>query len=180
MSDSEWHPSACILCECNCGIEIRLGADGHTFERIRGDKAHPASQGYTCEKALRLNHYQNGGDRLLAPLRKRPDGSFEEIDWETAIREIADRFAAVRDAHGGESIFYYGGGGQGNHLGGGYSGATLRALKDAGFSLILDDFGSTARCSAAACAPTSSIARWHCSWARTHGRATAFRVPAPR
>ena len=128
MSDSEWHPSACILCECNCGIEIRLGADGHTFERIRGDKAHPASQGYTCEKALRLNHYQNGGDRLLSPLRRRPDGTFEEIDWETAIREIADRFAAVRDAHGGESIFYYGGGGQGNHLGGGYSGATLRAL----------------------------------------------------
>ena len=20
-----WHPTACILCECNCGIEIRLG-----------------------------------------------------------------------------------------------------------------------------------------------------------
>ncbi len=128
MSDSEWHPSACILCECNCGIEIRLGADGHTFERIRGDKAHPASQGYTCEKALRLNHYQNGSKRVLSPLRRRPDGTFEEIDWATAIREVAERFAAVRDTHGGETIFYYGGGGQGNHLGGGYSGATLRAL----------------------------------------------------
>ena len=33
-----------------------------------------------------------------------------------------------RDEHGGESIFYYGGGGQGNHLGGAYSGAFLRAL----------------------------------------------------
>ncbi|MGB8858276.1 MAG: molybdopterin-dependent oxidoreductase [Ilumatobacteraceae bacterium] len=128
MNDSEWHPSACILCECNCGIEIRLGDGGHTFERIRGDKAHPASQGYTCEKALRLDHYQNGTRRLTSPLRRRPDGTFEEIDWETAIREVAAGFAAVRDAHGGESIFYYGGGGQGNHLGGGYSGATLRAL----------------------------------------------------
>ena len=63
-----WHKTACILCECNCGVEIRLGADGHTFERIRGDKDHPASQGYTCEKALRLDHYQNGrGERVLQP-----------------------------------------------------------------------------------------------------------------
>lgn len=128
MTSNEWQPSACILCECNCGIEIRLGEDGRTFDRIRGDKAHPASQGYTCEKALRLDHYQNGTDRLLSPLRRRADGTFEEIDWDTAISEVAQRFAAVRDQFGGESIFYYGGGGQGNHLGGGYSGATLRAL----------------------------------------------------
>src|SRR5262249_14935612 len=35
---------------------------------------------------------------------------------------------AIRDAHGGEAILYYGGGGQGNHLGGSYSGAFLRAI----------------------------------------------------
>ena len=64
----------------------------------------------------------------MSPLRRRPDGTFEEIDWDTAIREVADRLAAVRDAHGGESIVYYGGGGQGNHLGGAYGSATLKAL----------------------------------------------------
>ncbi|MEM8707762.1 MAG: molybdopterin dinucleotide binding domain-containing protein, partial [Actinomycetota bacterium] len=37
-------------------------------------------------------------------------------------------FAKVRDEHGGETIFYYGGGGQGNHLPGGYAGATRKAL----------------------------------------------------
>src|SRR5436190_20546817 len=126
---SAWNPTACILCECNCGIEIRLGADGRTFERTRGDKAHPASKGYTCEKALRLDYYQNGrGERLLSPLRRRVDGTVEEIDWDTAIREVAGRVAAVRDTHGGESIVYYGGGGQGNHLGGAYGSATLKAL----------------------------------------------------
>ena len=82
----EWKQTACILCECNCGIEVRLGGDdGRRFERIRGDKAHPASAGYTCEKALRLDHYQNGRDRLTSPLRRRADGTFEEIDWDTAI-----------------------------------------------------------------------------------------------
>ena len=126
---AEWHQTACILCECNCGVEIRLGGDGRTFERVRGDKAHPASKGYTCEKALRLDYYQNGrGERLLSPLRRRPDGTYEEIDWDTAIREVAERLAAVRDTYGGEAIVSYGGGGQGNHLGGVYGSATLAAL----------------------------------------------------
>jgi anaerobic selenocysteine-containing dehydrogenase len=123
---ARWHSTACILCECNCGIEVQL--DDRRLAGIRGDRAHPASQGYTCNKALRLDHYQNGRDRLTSPLRRRPDGSFEEVDWETAIAEVAARLAAVRDEHGGETIFYYGGGGQGNHLGGAYSRAVLTAL----------------------------------------------------
>ena len=50
----EWKSSACILCECNCGILVKLGGEGgRRFEQIRGDKAHPASKGYTCQKALR-------------------------------------------------------------------------------------------------------------------------------
>ena len=125
---SEWKSTACILCECNCGIEVQLGGeDGRHLVQVRGDDAHPVSQGYACEKPARLDYYQNGPHRLTKPLRRRADGSFEEIDWDTAIREVAARFAAVRDAHGGESIFYYGGGGQGNHLPGAYGGAT-RAL----------------------------------------------------
>jgi formate dehydrogenase len=126
MSATDWKQTACILCECNCGIEVQL--EGRSLAKIRGDKAHPASQGYTCNKAMRLDHYQNGRDRLTSPLRRRADGSFEEISWETAVAEVAARFAAVRDEFGGETIFYYGGGGQGNHLGGAYAGSLLRAL----------------------------------------------------
>jgi len=128
-SGSEWKSTACILCECNCGIEVQLGGpDGRRLVRVRGDDAHPISQGYACEKPSRLDFYQNGPHRLTKPLRRRADGTFEEIDWETAIREVAERFAAVRDAHGGESIFYYGGGGQGNHLPGAYGRATRSVL----------------------------------------------------
>jgi formate dehydrogenase len=125
-TEHDWQPTACILCSINCGIEVRL--DGRRIERVRGDKSHPASQGYTCEKALRLDHYQNSRDRLTSPLRRRPDGTFEEIDWDTAITEVAARLDAVRSAHGAESIFFYGGGGQGNHLGGAYGNATRAAI----------------------------------------------------
>ena len=124
-----WRPTACILCECNCGLEVELGgSDGRRFVRFRGDRAHPASRGYACEKPHRLDYYQNQRDRITAPLRRRADGSFEQIDWETAIAEVAARLACTRDEHGGETIFYYGGGGQGNHLPGAYATATRRAL----------------------------------------------------
>jgi anaerobic selenocysteine-containing dehydrogenase len=123
---NEWKSTACILCECNCGIVVQV--EDRKLARIRGDKEHPGSQGYTCNKALRLDHYQNNRARLTAPMRRRADGTFEEIDWDTAIVEIAEGFKQIRDSYGGDKIFYYGGGGQGNHLGGAYSGAFLKAL----------------------------------------------------
>ena len=126
---TDWQPTACILCSINCGIEVQVGgADERRFVKVRGDKAHPSSKGYLCQKASRLDHYQNGKDRLTSPLRRRPDGSFEEIDWDTAIGEIAERLGGIRDTHGGDKIFYYGGGGQGNHLPGVYAGSTLASL----------------------------------------------------
>jgi len=123
---TNWQPTACILCECNCGLEVEVA--GRRLARIRGDKAHPASAGYTCEKPLRLDHYQNAPDRLTSPMRRRADGTFEAVDWDTALSEIAARLLAVRDAHGGPSIFFYGGGGQGNHLGGVYMRSLMGAL----------------------------------------------------
>jgi anaerobic selenocysteine-containing dehydrogenase len=123
---SAWKQTACILCSINCGIEVQLA--GRRLARIRGDRAHPTSQGYTCEKPARLDHYQNGRHRLTSPLRRRADGSFEAVDWDTAVRGVAGALAAVRDRFGGESILYYGGGGQGNHLPGAYARATRAAL----------------------------------------------------
>ncbi|OYN78977.1 molybdopterin-dependent oxidoreductase [Mycolicibacterium sphagni] len=123
---ADWQPTACILCECNCGIVVQT--EGRTLARIRGDKDNPASQGYTCNKALRLDHYQNNRARLTSPMRRRADGSYEEIDWDTAITEIAAGFRRIADTHGGDKIFYYGGGGQGNHLGGAYSSSFLKLL----------------------------------------------------
>lgn len=129
MANKEWKPTACILCECNCGLEVQLGGDdGRQLIRFRGDKAHPTSQGYACEKPHRLDLYQNGPHRLLHPQRRKPDGTYETISWDTAISEVAARFAKVRDTWGGETIFYYGGGGQGNHLPGAYASATRRVL----------------------------------------------------
>lgn len=124
-----WRKTACILCENNCGIEVELGgADGRRFVRTRGDRDHPSSAGYACEKPHRLDYYQSFPERLTTPLRRNAAGELEPTDWDSALSEIASRLAGIRDTHGGESIFYYGGGGQGNHLPGAYATATRRVL----------------------------------------------------
>lgn len=122
----DWKKTACILCSVNCGLEVQTSDDRIT--RIRGDKANPVSQGYLCEKSQRMDHYQNGADRIDSPMRRRADGSYERIDWATAIAEIAAKLKRIRDEHGGDTIFYYGGGSQGNHLGATYADNTLKAL----------------------------------------------------
>ncbi len=129
MSNSDsvaWKKTACIICALNCGLEVQT--EGRRIIRIRADKAHPISHGYLCEKAQRMDYYQNGADRLSSPMRRRSDGEYEAIDWDTAIREIAAKFSELKTKHGGESILYYGGGSQGNHLGGTYADSTIKAL----------------------------------------------------
>jgi anaerobic selenocysteine-containing dehydrogenase len=128
-TDPIWKENACGLCYANCGVLVQTGGeDGRQILRVKGDKNHPVSRGYTCNKALKLNYHVHGRDRLTSPLRRREDGTFEEIDWDTAISEIATKMAAIRDEHGGDKIFRYGGGGQGNHLGGSYFTSVMAAL----------------------------------------------------
>ena len=54
-----WQPSACILCECNCGVEIRLGDDGDV-------RAHPRRQGPPGVEGL---HVREGVAAGLLPER---------------------------------------------------------------------------------------------------------------
>ena len=121
-----WKKTACIICSLNCGLEIKT--EGGRITKMKGDKSHPISQGYICEKSQRMDFYQNGADRIDSPKRRRPDGSYENIDWDTAITEIAQKLSTIKNKYGGESIFYYGGGSQGNHLGGTYADSTIKAL----------------------------------------------------
>ena len=118
MAHDSWKATACILCECNCGLEVELGGqDDRHLVRLRGDKRHPASRGYACEKAHRLDHYQHGRDRLTSPLRRRPDGTFEEISWDEVLDTIASELTRVKDEYGNEAIWYhYGSGSTGGNI----------------------------------------------------------------
>jgi anaerobic selenocysteine-containing dehydrogenase len=127
VSASKQDVTACILCSRNCGLSVEI--EDNQFKKIKGDDQHPFSQGYICQKAARLQHYQKHADRLTRPLKRQPDGSFEEISWDQAIQEIADQLVHIRDTFGGTAFASVGGGGQGNHLGAAYGRQLLYAMK---------------------------------------------------
>ncbi|MCY6411123.1 molybdopterin-dependent oxidoreductase [Acinetobacter sp. VNH17] len=119
--------TACILCSRNCGLSVEI--ENNQFKKIKGDDQHPFSQGYICQKAARLQHYQQHADRLTSPLKRQADGSFKEVSWEQAIQEIADQLVHIRNSYGGTAFASVGGGGQGNHLGAAYGRQLLYAMK---------------------------------------------------
>jgi len=103
--------------------------EGRRFKRIKGDENHPLTKGYLCQKAARLDHYQNHGDRLQTPLKREADGRFAAVSWDDALADIAQRLRAIRDKWGGKAFATAGGGGQGNHLGGAYLAQIRTAMK---------------------------------------------------
>ncbi|TFH24657.1 MAG: hypothetical protein E4H03_03025 [Myxococcales bacterium] len=112
--DGENLPTVCVLCSHNCGIRVDV-ADGK-ITAISADHENPITHGYICNKAVTCDKYAHHDQRVEYPMRRRSDGTFERIDWDTAISEISAKMKAIRDEHGGRSLAVCGGGGQANHL----------------------------------------------------------------
>jgi anaerobic selenocysteine-containing dehydrogenase len=109
----EWKKTSCVLCFCNCGLEVQT--EGSRIVKVRADKDNPRSRGYVCRKGMSIAHFQNDPERLKHPL-KRVGDRFERISWEQALDEIAARLKAIVGEHGPRSLAYVGGGGQGCHF----------------------------------------------------------------
>ncbi|GAA1575411.1 molybdopterin-dependent oxidoreductase [Actinomadura kijaniata] len=95
----------CRICEPLCGLTVTV-EDGRAA-RIRPDREHPLSKGFACPKGIAMSEIQNDPDRVLHPLRRRGDGTFERVSWDEALNDIARRLNALRRDHGGESIGWY-------------------------------------------------------------------------
>lgn len=94
----------CHICEANCGILVEL--DGRRVVSIKGNKDNALSRGYICPKATAIADLQDDPDRLRKPVKRTADG-WQEIEWDTAYREIAARLVEV-DPDGSASAFYRG------------------------------------------------------------------------
>jgi anaerobic selenocysteine-containing dehydrogenase len=95
---------ACHLCEAMCGVAITV--EGGAIAAIRGDPEDPLSRGHICPKALGLKDVHEDPDRLRRPLVRRGD-RWEELGWDQALDEAAQRLAAVRDRHGKSALAFY-------------------------------------------------------------------------
>ena len=182
-----WHPTACILCECNCGVEIRLGADGRTLRTDPRRQGPPGVEGLhvregaaprllpersrraAAEPAAPPTRRHLRGDRLghRHPRGRRPAGRGARHP-----RRRVDRLLRRRRAGQPSRRRLRRGDAQGARRPVPAPTPSRRRRPARCWSW--------ARCSARRCAATSSTARSRSSSARTRGSPTASPTPAPR
>src|SRR5947207_11605236 len=74
--------------------------------RLRPDREHVATRGYSCPKGIAFNQLTHDPDRILHPM-KRVGDDWERISWAQAIGEIAEKLGRIRAAHGPDAIAAY-------------------------------------------------------------------------
>lgn len=98
-------PTYCRICESLCGMVAEV--DDGRLVSLRPDKDHPLSAGFACQKGIAFTEVVNDPDRVTAPLRRRPDGSFEEVSWDDALADIAKRLSEIHRRHGSQAVGWY-------------------------------------------------------------------------
>ncbi|MEM8750941.1 MAG: nitrate reductase [Pseudomonadota bacterium] len=92
--------TTCPYCGVGCGIIATPKPDG--FLAIEGDPDHPANFGRLCSKGSALGETVSLDGRLLQPhVHGKP------ATWDSALREVASRFAKTIEEHGPDSVAFY-------------------------------------------------------------------------
>src|SRR5277367_6713985 len=83
-------------CPDTCSMVVTV--DNGRAVRLRGDKDHPFTQGFLCQKVTRyLDRVYHDG-RLRYPMKRsgpKGTGQFTRIGWDEAIAAIAQHFRAI-------------------------------------------------------------------------------------
>lgn len=90
--------SVCPYCAVGCGQRIYVKDNKVTH--IEGDPDSPISRGRLCPKGAASEQLVNTPSRQKTVLYRRPRGTdWEELDLDTAMDMIADRFLEARANH---------------------------------------------------------------------------------
>jgi formate dehydrogenase major subunit len=95
--------STCPYCAVGCGTIIYTIGDKAKnvtaqVVHVEGDPDHPTNRGTLCPKGSSLQQEIMNDRRLLKPLVRRPGGTdWEDISWDQALTEIAQKVKKTRD-----------------------------------------------------------------------------------
>src|ERR1700751_2114234 len=95
--------STCPYCAVSCGVIIHTIGDKAKnvtpqVVHVEGDPDHPINRGTLCPKGSSLMQDILNERRLVKPQVRRPGGTdWEEISWDDAISEIAQKVKKTRD-----------------------------------------------------------------------------------
>ncbi len=118
--------SFCRTCEATCGVLVEV--EDNRVLRIRADRDHVVTKGYSCMKGLRFDEVHHSPDRLQAPI-KRTGTEWQPVAWDDALGDIAARMASIVGAHGPDAMGQFVGSPAGaNVLSGAFRGALWSAI----------------------------------------------------
>ncbi len=95
----------CRVCHASCPMEVDV-VDNRVVA-VRGVMDDPLFEGYTCIKGRQIPDQMADPNRLRAPLRRRPDGTFEEVASADALDEIATELRRIIDTYGPRAVASY-------------------------------------------------------------------------
>lgn len=96
--------SACPLnCWDSCGFNVTI--DNGKVVKVEGDPDHPITKGKICGRGRMLETRTNSPQRLLHPMKK-VNGHFEQITWEQALSEIAEKLSVIREKYGTTAVLH--------------------------------------------------------------------------
>ncbi len=97
-----WIKSTCGYCSVGCGMV--LGVKDNEVIAVHGDAEHPVNEGKLCPKGLSEHYMLKSENRALYPLLKNSAGVLERVDWNEALKTMAERWQRIRAQHGPESV----------------------------------------------------------------------------
>ena len=96
----------CSLCYHSCGCRVTV-EDGRAV-KIEGLESHPLNKGRLCPKGASGLENIYSPERLKHPLKK-VDGVFQEISWEQALDEIAEKLSQLKERFGPQVLGVFSG-----------------------------------------------------------------------
>jgi assimilatory nitrate reductase catalytic subunit len=97
--------TTCPYCGVGCGVLAQ--ADGQGGAGIAGDPDHPANFGRLCSKGSALDETLGLAGRLLYPMLRRSDGSFDRIDWTDALDRVSGGLQRIIARDGPDAVAFY-------------------------------------------------------------------------
>lgn len=102
-------PTFCRVCEPSCGLLAEVEND--QLVRLMPDREHPVSKGFACHKGIAYEAIHRDPDRLDHPQKrtssKQDTARFENLSWDKAIQEVAEKLLAIQQQHGPDAIAGY-------------------------------------------------------------------------
>ena len=102
---NETRRSFCRICHAACPIDVEF-TDGRVT-KILGVDEDPLFEGYTCVKGRQIPEQIHSPSRIRYPLKRMPDGHYEEITSQQALDEIAEKMESIIEHHGPGAIATY-------------------------------------------------------------------------